>query len=127
MQHHISQKEKFTVLSILDTSLSANNMPNLIDLAKTALSQPPHNLIINFEQVATMDDACIEQLVGLQEVFYNQNASFVICCLSEGLLSTLKNSEFADIVNITPTESEAWDIVQMEEIERELLGGLDEA
>jgi hypothetical protein len=25
-------------------------------------------------------------------------------------------------MNVTPTESEAWDIVQMEEIERELLG-----
>jgi hypothetical protein len=25
------------------------------------------------------------------------------------------------MMNVTPTESEAWDIVQMEEIERELL------
>ena len=29
------------------------------------------------------------------------------------------------MLNITPTESEAWDIVQMEEIERELLDGDD--
>jgi hypothetical protein len=29
-------------------------------------------------------------------------------------------------MNVTPTESEAWDIVQMEEIERELLGGDEE-
>jgi len=29
-------------------------------------------------------------------------------------------------MNITPSESEAWDIVQMEEIERELLNGFDE-
>jgi hypothetical protein len=27
-----------------------------------------------------------------------------------------------ELMNVTPTESEAWDIVQMEEIERELLG-----
>ena len=33
--------------------------------------------------------------------------------------------EIAEILNITPTESEAWDIVQMEEIERELLDGDD--
>jgi hypothetical protein len=30
--------------------------------------------------------------------------------------------ELLDVLNFTPTESEAWDIVQMEEIERELLG-----
>ena len=120
MQHHISQKEKFTVLTILDTSINANNMPKLIDLAKTVLSLPPHNLIVNFESVTSWDVTILDQLIGLQEVFYNQNASFVICCLSENLLSSLKASEFADIVNYTPTESEAWDIVQMEEIEREL-------
>jgi hypothetical protein len=27
-------------------------------------------------------------------------------------------------MNVTPTESEAWDILQMEEIERELLGDI---
>jgi hypothetical protein len=30
------------------------------------------------------------------------------------------------LVDITPTESEAWDIVQMEEIERELLNEEEE-
>jgi hypothetical protein len=34
--------------------------------------------------------------------------------------------ELLELLNITPTESEAWDIVQMEEIERELLGGEEE-
>ena len=29
------------------------------------------------------------------------------------------------MMNVTPTESEAYDIVQMEEVERELLGGDD--
>ena len=32
----------------------------------------------------------------------------------------LDEKELLDLMNITPTESEAWDIVQMEEIEREL-------
>jgi hypothetical protein len=33
----------------------------------------------------------------------------------------LDKEEYLELMNITPTESEAWDIVQMEEIERELL------
>ena len=37
----------------------------------------------------------------------------------EGLLDKM---ELLEVMNVTPTESEAWDIVQMEEIERELLG-----
>ena len=33
--------------------------------------------------------------------------------------------EIIELLNITPTETEAWDIVQMEEIERELLDSDD--
>jgi hypothetical protein len=35
----------------------------------------------------------------------------------------LDRDELLEMMNVTPTESEAWDIVQMEEIEREILGG----
>jgi len=34
----------------------------------------------------------------------------------------LDHDNLLELLNTTPTESEAWDIVQMEEIERELLG-----
>jgi hypothetical protein len=33
----------------------------------------------------------------------------------------LEKNELLELMNVTPTESEAWDIVQMEEIEREFL------
>jgi len=61
------------------------------------------------------------QLVNLQQQFYEAGASFVICCLQESVESLLDQAEVLDQLNVTPTESEAWDIVQMEEIERELL------
>ena len=37
------------------------------------------------------------------------------------LVKLLDEKELLELMNVTPTESEAWDIVQMEEIERELL------
>jgi molybdenum cofactor biosynthesis enzyme MoaA len=51
---------------------------------------------------------------------YNNN-SFVICNLHEVVEKNLADIELLELMNVTPTESEAWDIVQMEEIERELL------
>jgi len=33
----------------------------------------------------------------------------------------LDQGELLEIMNVTPTQREAWDVVQMEEIERELL------
>jgi hypothetical protein len=41
--------------------------------------------------------------------------------LQPGVEAALKEAGVYEMMNITPTESEAWDILQMEEIERELL------
>jgi hypothetical protein len=49
----------------------------------------------------------------------------VVCALSDHLQDILDKSDYAELLNMTPTESEAWDIVQMEEIERELLDSDD--
>jgi len=75
--------------------------------------------------VAHWELPLIAQLAEGQGSFYENNTSFVICGLSNSLQDTLDLTEYAEIMNITPTESEAWDIVQMEEIERELLDSDD--
>jgi hypothetical protein len=43
------------------------------------------------------------------------------CCkFQPSVEEFLEKNEFLEEMNVTPTESEAWDIVQMEEIERDL-------
>jgi anti-anti-sigma regulatory factor len=60
-------------------------------------------------------------LFNTQQQFYESGASFVICCLQTDVEAFLDEAEVLEMLNITPTESEAWDILQMEAIERELL------
>jgi anti-anti-sigma regulatory factor len=60
-------------------------------------------------------------LVNVQQKFYEQNASFVICELQPAVEDFLDKEDLLELMNITPTESEALDIIQMEEIERELM------
>ena len=45
----------------------------------------------------------------------------MVCELDPGVEAFLDNKSLLELMNVTPTESEAYDIVQMEEIERELL------
>jgi len=45
----------------------------------------------------------------------------VICELQPPVEEFLDKGQLLEMMNMTPTESEAWDIIQMEEIERELL------
>ncbi|MFM2015327.1 MAG: hypothetical protein RIQ51_817 [Bacteroidota bacterium] len=125
MHYKIDTKEKFTVLSLLDPNLSSNLVPELNDLIKKLGTNSPKNLVLNLEGVQDWDFSIMELLAQHQEVFYDNNTSFVLCCLSDHLQTSLDATEFGEIMNLTPTETEAWDIVQMEEIERELLDSDD--
>jgi len=125
MQYQTEPKEKFTVIKILDSTLSSNLVPELAKITQEILAKSPKNLVLNLEKVQTLEAPVLDQLAQSQEQFYDNNASFVICCLSDSLNKQLDQSDWGDIMNTTPTESEAWDIVQMEEIERELLDSDD--
>ena len=125
MQYQTEQKEKFTVVTLLENSLSSNLVPELAELTTKIGAEAPINLVLNFAKVARWELPVIEQLANAQQSFYDNNTSFVICCLSNSLQELLDLTEYAELMNITPTESEAWDIVQMEEIERELLDSDD--
>ena len=62
-------------------------------------------------------------IAQVQQQFYKNNRSFVICGLQKDVVQLLEQKELLEFMNVTPSESEAWDILQMEEIERELLRG----
>jgi anti-anti-sigma factor len=83
------------------------------------------NVVVNLQGIANMEEEAAETLVRLQQKFYEEGASFVICNLQKNVESFLDEKDLLEIMNVTPTESEAYDIVQMEEIERELLNGDD--
>ena len=72
------------------------------------------------------ENACWTHAPFIQnQANHEKNNSFVICSLQPGVEKMLDKAGLLEIMNVTPTESEAWDIVQMEEIERELLGDFD--
>lgn len=118
-------KEIFTVIIPQETNLSANMTEEVSKLAKYSTTEVPH-LIINMCKVTELAPAAAHQLAKLQQEFYDRNLSFVICELNAGPEAIIEKEELTDRMNITPTESEGADILQMEAIERELYNDLDE-
>ncbi|MFY8005112.1 MAG: STAS domain-containing protein [Chitinophagaceae bacterium] len=125
MKVNIDTKEKFTVLTPLDADLHANLAANLTEITDNYLQQPVKNLVLNFQHVQSIDNQTAQIVATQQQKFYENNSSFVVCCLTEPVEEQLDKYELLEMLNTTPTESEAWDIVQMEEIERELMDGED--
>jgi anti-anti-sigma factor len=115
-------KEKFTVITPVDEALSVNMTEELAQLLLNYLQKDIAHVVLNMEKVKVIDEKSGELLATTQQKFYENNCSFVICNLQAEVEESLDKLELLEIMNVTPTESEAWDIVQMEEIERELLG-----
>lgn len=123
MKFKIDTKEKFTVITPVLDVLDANIAAQLWETAITCLDKPPHNVIINLENIKKADANAVNDLASLQQRFYNNGASFVLCHVADGIMPVFEHEDLPDVLNIMPTESEAWDIVQMDEIERELMNG----
>ncbi|MEI7735784.1 MAG: STAS domain-containing protein [Ferruginibacter sp.] len=122
MNVKIDTKEKFTVITPEVSILSANMTEELIDLLLSYLPKDIPHIILKMDNVIEMDELAAKKLSLIQQQFYENNHSFVICQLQSAAEQVLKKLDLLELMNITPTESEAWDIVQMEEIERELMG-----
>ena len=123
MQVKIDTREKFHVITIREPKLAANMTAELDKSLLPFAEDQIRNVVLNCEDIREMDIAAAEQLLKIQQHFYDQQSSFVICNLHPEVEDLLESNDLYSRMNVTPTESEAWDIVQMEEIERELMRG----
>lgn len=126
MQVKTDTKERFHAITLPGPVLSATMTDELAACLVPYLQNDVKNVVINLSEVKEMEPVLAARLVEIQQQFYENQASFVLCCVDKELEERLDEWELLELLNITPTESEAWDIVQMEEIERELLGGEEE-
>ncbi|MEO7210794.1 MAG: STAS domain-containing protein [Chitinophagaceae bacterium] len=121
MEFKIDTREKFTTITPLQENISANITGALEVLCRELLQGKIKNVILNFRNVIEIDVKNAASLVELRMRFFDQNASFVICEMKKDIQQFLEKNDLLEPLNITPSESEAWDMVQMEEIEREYL------
>ncbi|MCE3282772.1 MAG: anti-sigma-factor antagonist [Chitinophagaceae bacterium] len=125
MEVKFDTKEKFTVITPNEPELTANLAEELRVICEAHLEKTPKSVVLNLQPVESIDDDAASGITSLQQHFYDNSASFVVCGLSDSVEKKFDDLELLDYLNYTPSESEAWDIVQMEEVERELLDSDD--
>lgn len=123
MNVKIETKEKFHVITPDVPQMTANMAEELKVTTKSYLDKDPYNVILNLRGLINADPALGNVLQSLSANFAEAQKSFVVCCVSKTVINDLNQDEDEAELNIVPTESEAWDMVQMDEIERELLNG----
>ncbi len=121
MQVKIDTKENFHVISTSDRILPATMTDGMRVALLPFLQNEIKNVILNVQSVEKIDREAAQQILQIQREFYENNASFVTCAFQKPVVDFLSEVGIMELFNSTPTESEAGDIILMEEIERELM------
>ena len=119
MKVKISTNGKFHAITVLEPILAANMTAALQDLCKPLLNQEVKNLLLNLKDIQKMDSAAAEAILDLRNLFFTNHASFVLCELQSSVKKYFEQNEQFELIQIAPTQSEASDIIFMEEIERD--------
>ena len=122
MNVKIDTKEKFVVITPTETKLSVIMTAELVKMLLSYIQKDIPHIVLNLKEVIEIDEKTCKILADVQHKFYEANCSFVICGLQKTVEESLDKFGILELLNVTPSESEAWDIVQMEAIEREILG-----
>ena len=117
----LDTREKFHVITLNSTTIAANMTAEIKDSLHPLLQTTVKNVVFNLKNIESVEPAAAESLASLQQYFYENNVSFVFCEIQKPVEDFLEERGLLEFMNTTPSESEAWDIVQMEEIERELM------
>ena len=125
MDFKIDTKEKFVVVTPQDAKISDNMAVEFEQKLLSFIKSVPKNVIVNMCLVNEISTNIASLLLKIQQTYTDNKASMVLCAVTSNVGSCFNTLGIAELINQTPTESEAWDIVQMEEIERELFDGED--
>jgi anti-anti-sigma factor len=117
----IDTKERFTVITPEEAHLPVNMTEELNQLLLNYLQKDIPHLVLKMEHVQTIDEPVAELIAKVQQEFYEKDYSFVVSNMQKEVKEIFEKKELLEFMNFTASESEAWDIVQMEEIERDFL------
>ena len=103
MQVKTDTKERFHAITLPGPTLSASMTEELGESLLPFLQNDVKNLVVKLKEIESIDNAAAEKLVYIQQRFYENNASFVICELQKPVEEFLDKNELLEIMNVTPT------------------------
>lgn len=119
MKFKIDTKEKLVIISPEFPSLDANMAGELLEITVSSPIHVDQNLVLDLHSVQSASPEGVEAILAVYQHAYGANHSCVLTGVAPSLSAQLQ-AAYTDFLNITPTLSEAIDIVMMEELEREL-------
>lgn len=117
MKFSVDRQDKYTIIKLdeekLDTTIAPEVKSELVKLESDGVE----NLIINLGNVKYSDSSGLSALLVANRLF-GSKGSFVLCEVQEHVLKLIKISQLDKVMEITPTQEEAVDMVFMNALEK---------
>lgn len=127
MKFSVDKHEKYVVIRLDETRLTADNTPKLKSEFILLNAEGYCNIVLDLSMVSDCDDSqdlsCL--LVG-DRICKKARGLFIVTGVTECIAQLLEISSIDQSLNIVGLLDEAEDLIFMEEIEKELLGSFDQ-
>jgi len=124
MKYNIDTKENFDIITPIN-DLFDQDLAEEIQQFLSASILKNRSAIIDFSSIQSIENNLNQIIIDWHHKMYDSNLSFALCEMNDEVKKSMQENEESDILNITPKQIEAIDIVAMEGLERELLGDED--
>jgi anti-anti-sigma regulatory factor len=124
MKYNIDTKENFDIITPIN-ELFDQDLAEKIQQFLSASILKNRSAIIDFSSIQSIENNLNQTIIDWHHKMYDSNLSFALCEMNDEVKKSMQENDEFDILNITPKQIEAIDIVAMEGLERELLGDED--
>jgi len=124
MKYNINTKENFDIITPINDLFDQNLAEEIQEFLSASILKN-RSAIIDFSSIQSIENNLNQTIIDWHHKMYDSNLSFALCEMNDEIKKSMQENEESDILNITPKQIEAIDIVAMEGLERELLGDED--
>lgn len=119
MQFKIDTKEKIVLFRLEEPVLNANLADELEQVLSGIDELEEKNLVLDLRSLQSADEKGLGAIFAVYNRQYERGLSSAVAHLTPSLSAAL-GEKYPEMMNVVPTESEAIDMVMMEDLEREL-------
>jgi anti-sigma B factor antagonist len=120
MNFEVKPEEKYTLVTTKVEKLDSMNAPDLKSELVMMNKSGVRNIVVNLDETRYCDSSGLSAILVGNRLCKNSGGTFVVTGLQTSVKKLISISQLDSVLNITPTVSEAVDLIMMEEVERDL-------
>ncbi|MBX7093720.1 MAG: STAS domain-containing protein [Flavobacteriales bacterium] len=120
MNFEVNTHDKYVLIRSKVEKLDTTHAPELKSLMVLHNKEGVRNLILDLAETRYCDSSGLSAILVANRLCKGSEGSFVLTGLQEPVMKLITISQLHNVLSITPTVSEASDLIYMEEVERDL-------